>query len=157
MVSKTGKLVTFRGKISGTVSGTYKPTRILCDDGDPKTAYRILSFAAWAVDGSDFNNDGNMIIATEESGVTDYTAGFTDCSDNRQIGWAAWSNGGAFGDVTLTNGLVDPDNVVNENLYLAGSISSSGGDNINYLITAEKIKINLTENLYTTVRNYSQG
>ena len=156
-MAKFVRNITLRGKILGTTTGTYIPTRIMLDDGDSTTAYRIIQVYAWAADGSDFNNDGNLIVATEEGGLTDYTAGISNAADNRQIGWSAFATGGAFGDTQILNAIVDPDNIVNEDLYLAGSISSSGGDEINYMIIAERLSINLNENLFATIRAKSQA
>lgn len=149
--------ITLRGTIEGTTTGNYIPHRVMLDDGNPNTAFRIVSVAAWPVDGSTFNNDGNFVISTEESGLTSYTAGFTNASDNRQIGWGAFATGGSFGDTEILNAVVDPDNIVTEDLWLAGSISSAGEEGINYLIIAERLTINLNENLYATVRAKSQS
>lgn len=156
-MAKFVRNITLRGTIEGTTTGNYIPHRVMLDDGNPNTAFRIVSVVAWPVDGSNFNNDGNFIISTEESGLTSYTAGFTDASDNRQIGWGAFATGGAFGDTQILNAVVDPDNIVTEDLWLAGSISSAGEEGINYLIIAERLTINLNENLYATVRAKSQS
>lgn len=156
MVRRTGKLVTMRGKVLGTASGNYEAHRISLDDGDNTTAYKIHEFYAWTAD-TVASADGCAILSTTEEGVTDYAVAVQDAGDNRQIGWAAWINSSSSGDRDITQALLDPDNVVNEDLYIGAYTSSSTTDEVNYLIIAEKIKINLTENLYTTVRNYSQG
>lgn len=156
MVSKSGKLVTFRGTFTATASGNYSAERIMLEDGDNTTAFRLYEVYVWSTD-SVSSADGCMIVSTMEGGVTDYSVGQQNAADNRQIGWASWSNTGSAGDRTITQALVDPDNIINEDLWLGAFNSSSGSDAVNYLIIAEKIKINLNENLYTSVRNRSQA
>ena len=150
------KVRTLRGTFTASTTGNYEAHRILLDDGDPTTAYRIKEFYAWSVDGVS-SADGCMVLATEEGGITSYAIGTQNAGDNRQIGWAAWFNVGSSGDREIGQGLVDQDNVVNEHLYLGAFNSSTGSDDVNYYTVAEKIKINLTQNLYATVRNMSQG
>ena len=156
MVSKSGKLVTFRGSFTASTTGNYSAERIMLEDGDPKTAYRIYEVYCWSTD-SVSSADGCLVVSTMEGGITEYAVGQQDASDNRQIAWSAWSNTGSSGDRNITQALVDPDNIINEDLWLGAFNSSSGSDDVNYLIIAEKIRINLNENLYTSVRNRSQA
>tara|TARA_Y100000361_G_scaffold17827_1_gene13938 strand:+ start:25 stop:495 length:471 start_codon:yes stop_codon:yes gene_type:complete len=156
MVSKSGKLVTFRGTFTPSTSGNYSAERIMLEDGDNTTAYRLYEVYCWSVD-SGSTADGCMIVSTMEAGITDYTVGRQNAADNRQIAWSAWSNTGSSGDRNITQALVDPDNIINEDLWLGAFNSSSGSDDVNYLIIAEKIRINLNENLFTSVRNRSQA
>ena len=61
------------------------------------------------------------------------------------------------GNREISQALVDRDNVINEDLWLGAYNTSTGSDDVNYLIVAEMIKINLNQNLYTSVRNRSQA
>ena len=88
------KLRTFRGKFTASTTGNYEAHRIMLDDGDPTTAYRLHKVYCWAFD-SVTSADGCLIVSTHEEGVTDYAVGAQDAGDNRQIGWAAWSNTGS--------------------------------------------------------------
>ena len=149
--------ITLRGEIKGSASGNpYEATRVMLDDGDPTTAFRIVGFQAWPVNGGSAE-DGCMVLATEESGITSYNVTTQHAGDNRQIGWAAWTSSGSSGDRVIGQGIVDPDNIVNEDLWLGGYTSGSGSDMLNYIIIAERIKINLNENLYATIRAKSQS
>ena len=151
-----GKMVTFRGTFTATTTGNYSAERIMLDDGDNITAFRIHEVYCWSVD-SVTSADGCLVVSTMEGGITDYGVGTQNAADNRQIAWCSWSNVGSSGNREISQALVDPDNIINEDLWLGAFNSSSGSDDVNYLMIAEKIKINLTKNLYTSVRNRSQA
>lgn len=151
-----GRMVTFRGTFTATASGNYGAERIMLDDGDSTTAFRLHEVYCWSVDPST-NADGCLVVSTMEDGITDYAVGTQNAADNRQIGWAAWSNVASSGNREISQALVDRDNVINEDLWLGAYNTSTGSDDVNYLIVAEMIKINLNQNLYTSVRNRSQA
>ncbi len=151
-----GKMVTFRGTFTASTSGNYAAERIMLDDGDNTSAYKIHEVYCWSVDGVS-SADGCLVVSTMEGGITEYTVGTQNAADNRQIAWASWSNEGSSGNRDISQALVDRDNIINEDLWLGAFNSSSGSDDVNYLIVGEKVKINLTQNLYTSVRNRSQA
>jgi hypothetical protein len=135
----------------GTV-GDGEVERVQLFDGRFDTGYRITAFNCWNVDPLSAN-DGIMMLATEED--TDWSsAPSLNAADNTQIAWGGFSSGTY---IWFHNqGIVDPDNMIIQDLFIHAQETSSG-DSLSYLIKLEKYDIAEWEGALGLVRNKSQG
>jgi len=150
---------TLRGEITPTANtGDYDVAgdlqRILLFDGDFGTAFKITKFVVWAYE-STSSADCSAVLASDRRGLAGYGLGTQSAEDDRQIGWAS-SNAvtGAVREGSFS--IVDRDNLIVEDLWIAGYNASSGDKRINYYIEAEKFDVGLNVGSYTMVRNSSQ-
>lgn len=152
-------LYTIRGEIAPTAnSGTYGDngdlSRILLFDGDYSTAFKVTKFVVWGYDRTSAA-DCSAVLATDKFGLYDYTIGIQAADDVRQIGWSS-SNGVTSGIREESFSVVDRDNLIVEDLWIAGYNASTETKKINYLIELEKFDVGLNVGAYTQVRNSSQ-
>lgn len=131
-------------------------TRLQIFDGSFKTAYRVIEFNVFTEDPLSTGKDVVAVLNTEgEDGGSLPSIPFWDAQDNRQIAWG--SHGvTATAEATRAWSLVDPDNLVVEDLYFTG-ICNTDGTPINYLIRLEKWRINDWEGALAMVRARSQN
>jgi hypothetical protein len=142
-----------------TIRGTVPPLdsaghRVILFDGKFTTGYKITKVFCSAMDPTDVNDDCVIAVGTEpDLGAT----GTWNWADNREIGWASSNDSnGAAG--TPQGGMVDPDNLVIEDLYIYGRNDDSGNTTeINYMVHLEKYEINEFQGLISIIRNKSQG
>lgn len=146
-----------------TCKGTYipdggfnldNPRRISLFDGRFDTGYKVIKFFVWGK-GIDAGQDNDVLalLSTENDGRNQ----FFRAESNIQIAWAA-NKGGTFADVNAyQDGIVDPDNMVIEDLYFYGFSGDQGTSNVNYMIVMEKYKFSTAMGALTMVRNKSQG
>lgn len=126
--------------------------RILLDDGRWDTGYRLVEFRVWPQDCSDFNEELVYArVATDSIAIV--AATFWNAGDNRQIAWAAGTLDNA-PDVQNW-GLVDPDNLIVQDVYVQ-ALSASEEDS-NYFMRFEKYDISEWKGALAMVRNQSQG
>ena len=133
------------------LEGTIK--KIILFDGQFDTAYKVTGFEIWAGDISSGNNDVAAKLSTVNVGAMPSSGDMMNAADNREIAWSAAQAGTAAFNNLAT--IVDPDNLVVEDLYVTGQ---SGGSSIeiNYLITMEKYEITDSLGALAMVRNRSQ-
>lgn len=150
---------TLRGEITPTANtGTYGAagdlTRILLFDGDFGTAFKVTKFVVWAY-ATTTSADCSAVLASDRYGLEDYTLGTQSAEDDRQIGWAS---GNAVTSAVREESfsIIDRDNLIVEDLWIAGYNASSGDKRINYYIECEKFDVGLNVGAYTMVRNSSQ-
>ena len=139
---------TVRGRIGHNVEH-----RIKLFDGRFDTAYRIKKFYLYPNEGIGAGNDSYGVLYTESGAVS---SGLDwDWSENEQIGWA----GGVFGGGTTFsadgNGVVDPDNLIVEDLFVMANHGNSG--ETGYMIVMEKVNITDWQGALAMVRNRSQA
>jgi hypothetical protein len=122
-------------------------------DGRFDTGYRVVEFIVWESDVSSSSNDCCARLSTEPLGPMPSSGDMMNAGDNRQIAWAGIQAGTA--GFNNPASIVDPDNMIIEDLYIAGQ---SGGSsiNINYLIKMEKYEISDWQGALAMVRNRSQ-
>ena len=140
---------TVRGRIGYNVEH-----RIKLFDGQFDTAYRVKKFYLYPNEGIGAGNDAHGVIYTESGAVS---SGLDwDWSENEQIGWAAgiFSGSGPHSDAN-GNGIVDPDNLIVEDLYIIANHSNSGESG--YMIVMEKVDITDWQGALAMVRNRSQA
>ena len=134
------------------LEGTVK--KIILFDGQFDTAYKVTKFEIWAGDISSSSNDVAAKLSTVNVGAMPSSGDMMNAADNREIAWSATQAGTAAFNNLAT--IVDPDNLVVEDLYVTGQ---SGGSSIeiNYLITMEKYDITDSLGALAMVRNRSQS
>ena len=136
------------GISSGTIGGDRK--RIVLDDGNPKTGYRVTKFYVWGLDAEVHGT----LSTVDEGGVSgagiDY---MMDARDNTQI---AWASGPGSGVRPLADGIVNPDNLVVQDLFIRG-YSTSANQPWNFYIEMEKYEISDWQGALAIARNRAQG
>jgi len=123
-------------------------------DGRFDTGYRITKFTVWpqsVQDAYDHRACGKL-------GTTDdletAAATFMNAQDNREIGWCG-TGAGAIDSIIIEDGLIDPDNMVVEDLYVY--FRSNQNELTNYMITMDKYDITDWQGALALVRNNSQN
>ncbi len=142
---------TIRGKIPPLNSAG---DRITLFDGKFTTGYRVTRVFCSAQDPTDATADCVIAVGTEPDLAA---TGVWDWSDQREIGWAS-SNSTNGAAATPDGGMVDPDNLVVEDLYVYGRNDDAGNSNeINYLIYLEKYEFSEWTGALAMVKNKSQS
>tara|TARA_Y100000361_G_C10920902_1_gene218861 strand:+ start:91 stop:525 length:435 start_codon:yes stop_codon:yes gene_type:complete len=136
--------------IRGTVDQS-ETARITLFDGRFDTGYRITRI--YIGPQSPYGNfDAFLTVKTEDDGVA---AESWNWEDNRQIGWASWIADGV-GTANTDQNIIDPDNMIVEDLYLSAG-ANQGGNGTNYLIEMEKYEFEDWDGALAMVRNRSQA
>jgi hypothetical protein len=129
-----------------------KALPILLDYGDMKVAYRITSFLVSMPEAATAGDDCFGKLATTDT--IDTTADHWFWDDNREIAWTH-SNVSATGRRGLnfipTEGIIDGDNLVVEDLYLVIGSDTSSEDSVNYMIEMEKLQVSPEVTIMTQV------
>tara|TARA_Y100000114_G_C11642914_1_gene270194 strand:- start:31 stop:477 length:447 start_codon:yes stop_codon:yes gene_type:complete len=127
--------------------------RINLDDGNFKTAYVIKKFYLYPNAGIGAGNDSHGVLYTESGTVS---SGLDwDWAENTQIGWAAGIFGGGTTFGVDGNGIVDPDNMIVQDLYIKANHSNSLSTG--YMIVMEKYQVEDWSALIAMVRNKAQA
>lgn len=154
---------TLRGVIQPTgTSGTYEGNGDLSEiqlfDGNFGTGFKVTKFEVWNYEFTS-SADCSAILSTNREGLADYNLGTMDASNNLQIGWAS-SNSVTSGVRETNFKLVDRDNLIIQNLWIAGvnnsTATTADAKKINYYIELEKYDVGLTMGAYSMVRNAAQ-
>ena len=136
-----------------TMKGSFDPdagtTRIVLDDGSFETGYRIVKFEH--VLSNPLVNEEYRVVVGTESTVSNTFA----WDDNTQVAWGYGGNNNSASATFSNFAFVDPDNLIIQDLYLAGN--NQGGGLINYMITLEKYEISDWQGALSMVRNRSQA
>jgi hypothetical protein len=147
---------TARGIITEADTEAGNPQRITLFDGSFKTAYRVTEFYIWAAN-YDNNSATDVIgkLSKNEIGVT-AAASFMRADDDNQIAWA-----GIAGSSDSINApeftLVDPDNLVVEDLFVYARTQSTNTNPINYMVVMEKYEITDWQGALAMARDRAQG
>lgn len=142
-------LVTVKGQLEHNIE-----KRIQLFDGRFDTGYVVKEFWLYPNTGIGAGNDAHGVLSLESGVVANGLS--WDWSSNYQIGWAA----GVFGGGTSHsdhdgNGIIDPENLIIEDLYIIAAHSASG--TTGYMITLEKVDLSEAAGALAMVRNKSQG
>jgi hypothetical protein len=121
-------------------------------DGRFDTGYRIVEFLI-APQSPSAQLDGYATLGTEEGTLSN---GTWEWQDNTQIAWASFSEGGGLFSPAAALSIIDPDNMVIEDLYVYAN-SSVSNQKLNYMIVMEKYDLTEWEGALQLVRNSSQG
>jgi len=146
---KFGKIRTLRGQIE--VAGGVARKNVIVADGLINYGLKVLSHQTWpAINaGGTIKFTGILSLDTIPSG-TDMDAG-----DNRQFAWTFFSTGGTVGEVQATRTIIDPDHIINRDLFLSMDNSTDGL--YNYLIEAQVVELTDEEAIITIIKETSQS
>ena len=147
---------TARGVVSENDTTAGNPQRIPLFDGSFKTAYRVVKFDIWSATYSNSSNPDVLGKLSKNAIGTTGATNFFRADDDNQIAWA-----GNIGSSDLfqiqTTGIVDPDNLVVEDLYVYARTAGDSGTAINYMVIMEKYEINDWQGALAMARDRAQG
>ena len=147
-MKKIGEYTT-RGKVP---ADGYE--RLTLFDGRFDTGYRVRSFRVFGDPNAESGAEGYGCLSTDvDPEMTD--GGDWNFEANNQIAWATTTYSGSGATVSEWT-LVDPDNMVIEDLYIYVRMGG-GGAGLNYYIELEKYDITDWKGALTMVRNRSQS
>jgi len=144
---------TLRGSITHA-SGELK-RKLIIDDGRTNYGLKVLEFHVWA-DLSHQSAFGSFGLALDVVAMP--ASDIFDAGDNRQIAWATWGYADAISysmDLPQFN-LVDPDHVVNRDLYFFGK-GSHEPVVWNYMIVCEEYILSDDEAIVQIIKETSQN
>ena len=148
------KAIGDRYVVRGTVpEGAANTKRITLFDGRFDTAYRVTKLVIAGIRADDTSSDCVAVLMTEDTGRN---ADFWDWSDSREIGWASTDHRTADG-VLESFSLVDPDNLVVEDLFITVANRSSSNPSVNYYIEMQKYDVSENTGVLAMARNRSQS
>tara|TARA_Y100001973_G_C5125240_1_gene294826 strand:+ start:493 stop:957 length:465 start_codon:yes stop_codon:yes gene_type:complete len=124
--------------------------RIILDDGNFKTGYKVTKFYVWGLD-----TECHGTLSTVDEGGTSGTGidYMMDAGDNTQI---AWASGPSSGVGPLVDGIVNPDNLVIQDLFIRGYATSTSQP-WNFYIEMDKYEITDWQGALAMVKNRAQG
>jgi len=140
---KAGRVRTLRGILTATGAPAVARRNLVVADGLINYGLKITRLSVWAVDP---NNSFVAILSydTISSGST------MDASDNRQF---AWSVGNGTGD--LNPSYIDPDHIINRDMFL--SLSDADAGDYNYLIECQAYVLDDNEAIISIIKETSQS
>lgn len=128
--------------------------KVILFDGRFDTGYKIVEFKIWSGDyGGSADPDVMGKLTTMQVSNT-AADGFMDASSNAEIAWAG-ASGGAESLLDFES-IVDPDNLVVEDLYVYAR-GATAGVPVNYFIRMEKYEFTDSVGALAMVRNRSQA
>tara|TARA_R110002096_G_C14214672_1_gene690271 strand:- start:93 stop:578 length:486 start_codon:yes stop_codon:yes gene_type:complete len=145
---KFGKLRTLRGQVD-VVGGVARKNLILAD-GLVNYGLKIKSFTLWIDDQTTIHTMQGILSLDTISSGSSFNAG-----DNRQFSWTFYANSGAIGEVVALQTIIDPDHIVNRDLFL--SMFASTDATYNYLIEAQVVELTDDEAIITIIKETSQS
>jgi hypothetical protein len=153
---KAGRIRTLRGQI-GHVAGEFK-RQLIIDDGRPNAGLKILEFHVWSQNAGHQQAYGAFGLSLDITPTSQQTELF-DAGDNRQIAWCntGYADTGTAGPVSLPQfSLVDPDHIVNRDLFFYG-LGSHDPVNWNYLVVCQEYELTDDEAIVTIIKEVSQN
>ena len=140
-----------RGKVTEEFTRAEKPMRIRLFDGQFDTAYVVKEFYAIPVDFTGGNEPDFVLTLATSPNIEFDAANFCDPSDSRQIAWAGAAGGaGSWNNQTF---VVDPDNMIIEDLWIYGNNVATSDTELGYLIVLEKFEISEAQGAITMSRD----
>jgi hypothetical protein len=149
---KLGKLRTLRGTIE-VVGGGIGRLNLIAADGLVNYGLKILSFTVWN------SQTPSGFSAQQLTGILSLdtiTAGDNmNAGDNRQFAWYQSSVSSTLGNIIQPYGVIDPDHIVNRDLFLTMDNTTNGV--YNYLIEAQVVELTDDEAIVTIIKETSQS
>ena len=146
---------TARGILTEVDTEAGNPQKIPLFDGSFETGYKVVEFKIW---GSTFSSgsEGDALgkLSKNDDGVTSHT-NFLRADDDNQIAWAS-SQADTDHFITAPS-IVDPDNLVVEDLYVYARTRGTNTNAINYLVVMEKYEIDDWQGALAMARDRAQG
>lgn len=123
-------------------------------DGRFDTAYKVVDLRICSSDLGSSGDDCAVRLSTDSIGPMPSSGeDMINFADNRQIAWCGV--GGQSNGFENVSPIIDPDNLIVEDLYISGQHGSTHP--INYIIYLEKYDISDWRGALAMVRNKSQG
>ena len=150
---KATRIRTLRGTLTSP-AGAFKQQLIL-DDGRPNNGLKILEFHVW----SDLFHQqayGSFGLSLDKHNVAGQD--IFDAGDNRQIAWVTMgyvAAGSGTTDLFPQVSLIDPDHIVNRDLFIYGL--GSHDVVFNYLIKCQEVELTDDEAIVTIIKETSQN
>ena len=145
---------TARGIINEVDTLAGNPQKIPLFDGSFETGYRIKEFYLWGCDFGGLDN-ANVVgkLSKNDAGPI---AGdnFLRADNDNEIAWAG--AGGSVAAFTQSVSIIDPDNMVIEDLYVYAQTDATQADPINYMVVMEKYEISDWEGALAMARDRAQ-
>ena len=139
---KRFKTRTLRGQIEVTGGGVARKNLVV-SDGLINWGIKVKKFSVWAVD------PANTFIGILSFDIL--TSGTPmNAGDNAQFAWTVGN-----GSAEIHSNFIDPDHIVNRDLFL--SLVSSDTGVYNYLIEGDLYKLNDNEAIVTIIKETSQA
>lgn len=145
---------TARGIVLEAETEAGEPQKIPLFDGSFKTGYRVTKFQVWGADLSGTSGYVAGKLSKNNLGVTSQ-ANFFRADDDNQIAWSTSAHGTDGGSFPLGNTIIDPDNLIVEDLYVYGRANVAGAE-INYLIEMDKYSISDWQGALAMARDKAQ-
>jgi hypothetical protein len=148
---------TARGIVRETETDDGQPAKIELFDGRFDTAYRVVEFKIWPSDIGSVDNFEccGKLSKNDDGTLTD--SDFFRADDGNQIAWAG-NDGAGGGKWTNNTSIIDPENLIIEDLFVyARTLSSATSDPINYLVVLEKYEITDWLGALTMAQDRAQG
>lgn len=156
-MKKIGEYTT-RGLVTETQVIDGRPAKIPLFDGSFETAYKVTAFYVWGTDWSAASGPDVIGKLSKNDDGTVGQADFMRADDGNQIAWAGSSGGADTPGVVFNNFIIDPENLVVEDLYVyARSTNATQSDPINYMVIMEKYEISDWKGALTMAQDRAQG
>ncbi len=136
------------------LSSDTEAHRLQLWDGRFDTGYRVTGFeVAFSYRDSSTTYVASAKLMTEPATQNRYW----NWGKNSEIAWAscAWDANGISTQTPAT--VIDPDNMIIEDLYIGAVVYDGEAINVNYIITLDKYDITDWQGALSMVRNKSQG
>ena len=139
---KAGRVRTLRGTIR-VVGGGVARKNLIVADGLINYGLKISKFQMWAVDPAD-----TFIAILSYDTLSSGTE--MDAGDNRQFGWTVGN-----GSAEIHSSFLDPDHIINRDMFLSMVNSSTGL--FNYLIECQAYELDDNEAIVSIIKETSQS
>ncbi len=133
---------TARGIVTEEETEAGTPQRVFLRDGSNETAYRITRFYIWGSNFASSSTNPDVIgkLSKNDVGVTS-AANFFRADDDNQIAWAVSAAGLDGGGAPFAETIIDPENLVVDDLYVYARCTGTNTNPVNYMIEMEKYEI----------------
>ena len=158
-----GKVRTLRGQI--TPSGGKAEKQLILNDQLINRGLRVTGFFMWPeVVGTTISRTCNAILSYAKLNNADVDM---DAGDNTQLGWAFYAHSASIAAPSpdqssvapafsgFFNQLIDPDHIINRDLFI--SLRDSSTATYNYMVVCELLELTDEEAIVTIIKENSQS
>ena len=146
---------TARGTVSEDDTSAGNPQKITLFDGRFDTAYRITRFQVFPSNFTSSSQPDVIGKLSKNSIGTTSNTNFWRADDDNQIAWSG--TGGDVDSLLQQMDIIDPDNLVVEDLYVYARTRGDTANPINYLIEMEKYEISDWQGALAMTRDRLDG
>ena len=149
---------TARGIVSETNTEDGLPQKIPLFDGRFDTGYRVVSFKIWGSHWGSSSTNPDVIGKLSKNAIGSTGAStFMRADDDNQIAWATSGGGLDGGSVPFAESIIDPDNLIVEDLYVYARCTGGSDNAVNYLVEMEKYEISDWQGALAMARDRADG